>query len=52
MTFSFAVSIHLYPNHKVITVVQCGYTDNLNTCVILCQQTLNFSTSQKAHIIL
>lgn len=34
---SFAVSIHLYPNHKVITVVQYGYIDNLNTCVILCQ---------------
>jgi len=37
MSFIFALSIHLYPNHKVITVVQHGYIDNLNTCVILYQ---------------
>jgi len=37
MPFIFAVSIHLHPNHKIIMVVQHGYIDNLNTCVILYQ---------------
>ena len=52
MPFIFAVSIHLYPNYKVITLVQHGYIDNINTCVILYQQNLNFSTYQEARITL